>query len=58
MAPEVMFQKDYDSKCDMWSCGVILFILLCGVFPYKPVDIESLKEYYQQNNPYSFMKMR
>ena len=30
VAPEIITKEDNISKCDVWSCGVILFILLSG----------------------------
>lgn len=36
MAPEIKEGKTYDGKqIDMFSCGVILFIIVQGIFPFK-----------------------
>lgn len=43
-APEIVKNIDYDSSVDMWSLGVIVYILLSG---FKPFDSDSPYELYQ-----------
>ena len=43
MAPEVLKGSDekdvkyegYDYKCDLWSVGIIAYVLLCGRLPLE-----------------------
>ncbi|KXS09612.1 Pkinase-domain-containing protein [Gonapodya prolifera JEL478] len=38
MAPEVLTNKGYDTKCDMWSLGCVTYLLLSGFFPFGADD--------------------
>ena len=43
MAPEYL-EGSYNYKCDLWSCGVIMYILLAGHPPFEGKDFKDLKE--------------
>ena len=56
VAPEVIKNKGYaGGSCDMWSAGVILYILLCGYPPFGDDDLPSLLRQIQSGR-YHFHK--
>ena len=55
MAPELIQKRDYRgievifnlklfffSKVDIWALGIVLFVMICGRFPFKGVNETDL----------------
>jgi len=43
MAPEIIRGKKYNEKVDIWSTGVICFMLLSGINPFPAKNKAEVK---------------
>ena len=50
MAPEIMTNKTYDNKSDLWSVGVIMYELLFGTTPYHAKNLIQLMKKIKKRN--------
>lgn len=50
VAPEVLKGK-YDNKCDVWSCGVLMYLILCGYPPFFGSSRKSVAKRIMSKEP-------
>lgn len=35
MSPELVSKKEYKGSClDIWTCGIVFYVMLTGIFPF------------------------
>lgn len=55
LAPEVLAQKPYGKAVDVWSIGVISYILLCGYPPFYDENDANLFAQILKGNGLSYL---
>jgi len=58
-APEIVLNRKYTNSCDLFACGVIMFIMLWGYPPfetanasdnwYRPIATKKFKKFYKKH---------
>lgn len=57
IAPEVL-KKQYTNKCDIWSIGVMTYIMICGYPPFNAQNDQDIMNKVKKGKftfPYAFL---
>ncbi len=44
LKPREVLAGSYDEKVDMWSVGVVLYVMLTGLMPWRGSDTEVVRQ--------------
>ena len=42
MAPEILKNEKYTEKCDLWSLGIIIYVLICRNYPFVSDELSDI----------------
>jgi calcium/calmodulin-dependent protein kinase I len=51
MAPEIVSKQKYNSKVDIWSLGIMTYIMLNGKVPFESIKREKIMKEIQTYKP-------
>jgi serine/threonine protein kinase len=51
VAPEVLRQEPYDKRVDLWSLGVICYLLLCSTLPFDSENDQEIGKMVLERDP-------
>jgi serine/threonine protein kinase len=51
-APEILSGRPYNSKCDIWSTGIILYQMICGKPPFDAPNLKNLFKQIRSSQPH------
>lgn len=43
MAPQLLYSKEYSSKCDIWSLGIMFYEMIFGFSPWPTRHLDVYK---------------
>lgn len=43
MAPQLLYSKEYTSKCDIWSLGIMFYEMIFGFSPWPSRHLDVYK---------------
>ena len=51
LAPEIISGFQYDERCDIWSVGVVLYVMITGTTPFLGQTVEEIKASIRMGKP-------